>query len=235
MPVGETAPTAFQPYSLAHAITFALCISFIVALTLLGRAALARNQERRVILPWAIFCFAINIWSWIYWFNPAHFDLRKSMPLELCDMACLVAPISLLSSRRVFSALIFFWGIGLSTQAFFTPTVTVPIATQRWWLFWLLHLVIIATAVYQLTVRKFRPTLKDTLAAIGITATWVASAFVLNIFLGSNYGYVGNVKTERPTFVDLLGDWPARAFLLCAIVIALFFAMWAVFRSRRPS
>ncbi|MFZ4574530.1 MAG: TIGR02206 family membrane protein [Phycisphaerales bacterium] len=230
---GET--REFHAFTLEHGLTFAVCAALTVVLIALGLSARRRGTEHSVARVWGWIGVAVNVWSWIYWLAPANFDLKKSMPLELCDIACIVAPLSLMAHRRIFASLIFFWGIGLSSQAFVTPVLTDPFPTQRFWLFWALHLVIVATAFYQVIVRKYRPTLKDLLIVIAVSTAWVSSMFALDMVIDANYGFVGNVKTERPTAVDILGAWPRRVFLMGAIVIGLFTALWAIFRSRRPA
>lgn len=223
--------TTFRPFTLSHLIALAWTLPLIVASCWYGRRQLRRGQpggERQLCAMWAGAVVVINLWSLVYWFLPENFDIRVSLPLQLCDIAALLAPLVLLGSWRWPRTLVHFWGIGLSTQAFVTPTLVDGIGQQRYWLFWLIHLAIVGTAVYDVVVRGYRPRGRDLVLAIGVSLAWVIAMFGLNILLGagSNYGYVANTTPENPTVIDALGPWPWRVGVLVAIAIAIFTLMW---------
>lgn len=220
----------FHSFSWMHALSLLWTIGAMVVSCLLGRSLLQRGRpdlEERLAGAWGGFVIAINLWSLIYWNLPAQFNLRESLPLQLCDLAALTTPLVLLSNWRWPRVLLFFWGIGLSTQAFATPTLLEGPAHMKYWLFWLVHLTIVGTAVYDLAVRRFRPRLRDLLLATTITVGLALLIAMLNSALGSNYFYIGNTRPERPTIIDKLGPWPERVFILAAIVIGLFTLLWA--------
>lgn len=244
----------FHSFTIDHAIALAWTLPLILISCWLGRRWLAaptshiphpasridlaaRNgfaaldgasKERQLCAAWAGFIICSNLWALVYWLQPAHYDITRSLPLHMCDIAGLLAPLLFLTHWRPIRAIMYFWGIGLSTQAFITPTLLEGIGEQRYWLFWLNHLAIVGSAVYDLIVRRFRPTARDYITTTIITLAWFAAVGLLNTKLGSNYGYNGNVKMDRPTIIDKLGPWPERAFLLAVIGIALFGVLWVV-------
>jgi hypothetical integral membrane protein (TIGR02206 family) len=226
-PVGE-----FQAFSPTHAITLLVCIVITTTCLLLGRRAINAGDDRTVARTLGVIGIFVNAWSWIFWLSPDRLDISKSIPMELCDMACIVAAISMLSHQRIFATLTVFWGFGLTTQAFITPIVTEPFPSERFLLFWALHLFIVTTALYHSCVRKYRPDFADLKRTIGLTVIWVACMFVFNIIFNANYGFVGNTETARPTIVSLLGPWPLRAFLLCTIVTVWLWILWLLLRRR---
>lgn len=193
-----------------------------------ARATEFVSREHQLCSAWAGFIICSNLWALVYWLQPAHYDITRSLPLHMCDLAGLLAPLLFLTHWRPIRAIMYFWGIGLCTQAFITPTLLEGIGEQRYWLFWLNHLAIVGSAVYDLIVRRFRPTIRDFLTTTIITVIWYASAAFVNMHYGSNYGYNGNVKMDRPTIIDTLGPWPERAFLLAVIGIAWFGVLWVV-------
>lgn len=170
--------------------------------------------------------------SMVYWMLPGRFRWDLSLPCQLCDIAVLVAPFMFLTTWRWPRTMLYFWGIGLSTQAFITPTLepSYGMQTLGYWLFFGLHTAIVGSAVYDVIVRRYRPNWRDLLLALGITVGWFVSMFFLNQLLGdnANYGYVGPARPDRPTVVDALGPWPQRVLVMAAIGIALFICMWAV-------
>lgn len=223
----------FHPFTLAHALSV-LALSFSVLVScLLGRRWLAQRgegevRERKLAAAWAGFVIGVNLWSLVYWHLPGNFDPKVSLPIQLCDLACMLAPLVFLTDWRTPRALIYFWGIGLSAQAFITPTLEQGPADTRFYLFWLVHLGIVGSAVYDLAVRRYRPTLRDLGVAVAGIILYALAMVAVNHALDANYGFIGNQLRDRPTVVDKLGPWPERVFIMAGIVFAGFAVMWAV-------
>jgi hypothetical integral membrane protein (TIGR02206 family) len=199
-------------------------------------------KERRLCAGWAGFIVCVNLWSIFYWLQPEHYDIRQSLPLQMCDIGTLLAPLLFLTCWRPIRSIMYFWGIGLSSQAFITPTLLEGIGHPRYWIFWLGHLGIVGSAVCDLIVRGYRPMFRDFVLTTVVTTIWYAAVGILNGRIGSNYGYNGDAHPARPTLIDALGPYPARVFILGGMVIALFAALWAVwplsarfFRTSKPS
>lgn len=219
----------FHPFSRSHLISAAWTLALMIGSCWLGRVFMARQRldlEQRLSDTWGGFAVCMNVWSLVYWSLPGQFDLRKSLPLELCDLACINAPFVFLTHWRLPRALSFFWGIGLSTQAWITPTLQEGPADEKYYLFWLVHLVIVGSAVYDLAVRRYRPALRDLLMAVAVTIAYALAMVAVNHFLQSNYGFIGNQLRATPTVVDRLGPWPQRVFIMAGIVIGGFVVMW---------
>lgn len=224
----------FHSFTLDHAIALAWTVPLIAVSCWLGRRWIVRgttesiSREKQLCAAWAGFIVCVNVWSIFHWLQPEHYDIRRSLPLHMCDIGMLLAPLLFLTHWRPIRAIMYFWGIGLSTQAFVSPILVEGVAEPRYWIFWLGHLAIVGSAVYDLIVRRFRPTIRDCVTTTLITIAWYAGVGVLNVYLGSNYGYNGNVVPDRPTVIDRLGPWPARVFILAGIAIAWFGVLWVV-------
>jgi hypothetical integral membrane protein (TIGR02206 family) len=165
----------------------------------------------------------------VYWLLPANFRLDQGLPLHLCDLAAWVAPLALWTQRRWLRALLYFWGIGLSTQAFFTPVLEEGYGDIRYWLFFVGHTQIVGSAIYDAAVLGFRPRLRDMLTASLVTLAWIAAITPLNVAFDLNYGYVGNQPTDKPTLIDALGAWPLRVLwliLLGQLAFLLIYIPW---------
>ena len=223
----------FRPFTLAHVLTVAVCLVAGAGLLALGRNWRHTDREKSLGLVWGGFAAGINVWSIVYWAIPPVWNVRESLPVQLCDIACLAVPFAFIPKWRWARCVLFYWGIGLSTQAFVTPTVRVGVDTERFWLFWLVHFAIVGGALYDLIVRKFRPTWADFRRMLPISAVYLALVLTLNWRLGSNYGYLGNTLPQNRTMVDAAGPWPFRIFVLVAIGVALMAFMSWVGRSRR--
>ncbi len=135
-------PSASSPTSAIRHPTSDIALSHSNGLPTLDGPA----KERQLCSAWAGFIICSNLWALVYWLQPAHYDITKSLPLHMCDIAGLLAPLLFLTHWRPIRSMMYFWGIGLSTQAFITPTLLEGIGEQRYWLFWLNHLAIVGSA-----------------------------------------------------------------------------------------
>ncbi len=225
-----TAPPAFAPFTTTHYLAAGAGIACIVAFVTLGRASTTAG-ERRVAHAWAILWLVQQAITTVYWLLPAHFDVGKSLPLHLCDVVGWLGPFALLVAHtrrtRWLRTVLYFWGIGLSTQAFFTPTVVQGPDDPRFWLFWISHTQIVGGAIYDIIVRGYRPQLRDLKTAIFASLCWMVPLVVLNWITGLNYGYLGP-ELEGQTVLNLLPPWPWRILTMAGIVLVLFTLLWVV-------
>ncbi len=88
------------------------------------------------------------------------------------------------------------------------------------WAFWLSHTIIAACAAYDVVVRGFRPGWRDLGIAVLASLIYVALVLPIDLWLGADYGFVGNPPAGIviPPFVLALGPWPQRAIILVALV-----------------
>jgi hypothetical integral membrane protein (TIGR02206 family) len=207
----------FAPYGSLHLVTVAVCFAAIAALVMLGRS-LSEAGEKRLRRSLVAFAFVewgvYNVaWHW------GGIDMMAGLPLHICDVGGLIAPLALLSQRRWLRATLYFWAFALTTQAFIQPTLTQGPTSILFWCFWTAHSIIFGYAVYDIAVLGFRPDWSDFRRAAGFTLAYVAVVFVVNVALGSNYAYVGNPADPAliPPFVALLGPWPARVAVMAAL------------------
>lgn len=224
-------PIDFRPFSLLHVLSVVLFGGAIVVLCRLGLKWQSDGRERKLRIGWGVFALAWQLTEIAWWLLPGHFTLAKSLPLHLCDLAALLVPLVLITQWRPFRTMLYFWGIGLSTQAFFTPVLTdgEGFATIRYWHFWVGHTHIVGAAFYDVIVRRYRPAWPDFATAVFVSLSYVAVVLPLNILLvenGANYGYVGPLADEKqpPTIVKL-GHWPGRIYVMMAVVAAGYVAL----------
>ncbi len=226
----------FQSFSAQHLITVA-GFAIVVALAILGARRIG-DPAKRSGLEVGVAALAAALWIGIvlWGFAPGRYDPRWSYPINICDLVALVTPIAFVRPHRNWHALLYFWGLSLSTQAVLTPDLVSGPSTLAFWIFWLLHVLIVGGAVYILVVRGYRPTWRDCFFAIGMAWVWLALIFTLNWATGYNYGYVGNAKPSQPSLIDYLGPWPLRVVwmgLLGSAAMLILQLPWAVHRSQR--
>lgn len=165
----------------------------------------------------------------VYYFMPENFDFGVSLPLHACDLIGVCAAFAIINSNKIFRSVLYFSGFALATQAFITPTGNQDPSTVRFWLFWGLHAGIIASAIYDLVIRKYKPTLKDLILTIKIDCLYIGILLPVNYIFSWNYGYIGDSKPDVTTVVDFLGNWPLRVLWIFLLVIFLQTMMLAIF------
>ena len=227
----------FVPYGWLHAASVTVCAVLIAVPALLGRRL--RGKAER-ILRRALAVAAVCYWlAYNIWWNWNGLDPRTGLPLQMCDLNGLVAPYALWRGQRWARAILYFWTAALTLQAFIQPALTAGPAWLVFWAFWTAHTLIAACAVYDLAVLGFRPGWPDLLRATLAGLLYVALVIPLDLWLGADYGFVGDPPPDIkiPPFVDALGPWPQRAIILVALAILGFVIVllpwrWAERRSK---
>lgn len=244
MPAAATAPTTLYPppynwgtefhaFTAQHWATLAVFFGLMAGSCWLGRRWKGRHRERVLRQAWISTTLSWQLAAVVWYLLPANFEPGESWPLHLCDLAAWVAPFALLTQRRWLRSLLYFWGIGLCTQAFFTPIVEGGHADIHYWLFFVGHTQIVGSALYDVVVLGYRPRLRDWGVMTLITLGWMVVVTTLNIAFDLNYGYTGNTKPGGPTLINYFGPWPWRiGTLLLAgqVACGLIYIPWPIAR-----
>lgn len=231
----------FRPFSWIHILTVAV----VFGLTLLAVAVRRRRDPEAPASAWERRFAFFNLIAWSavngWWLLPGNFDPSHALPIQMCDLTWLMVAVALVLRWRPARAILYFWGIALSSQGILTPDLQEGPARIVFWLFWIAHGAIVGSAVYDLAARRYRPGWKDFRYAYG--AAWIYFLLILpfDIAYGYNYGYVGNARPDRPTLVDVLGPWPQRLvwiILLVSVAMLVLLLPWELGRflkRRRPA
>lgn len=229
-PAGAVPSPAFAPFTATHLVAAGVGMVAMALFVLAGKQA-REPRERRIAHTWAALWLVQQVVVTLYWLLPAHFDPGKSLPIHLCDIAGWLGPFALLlqgrPGTRWLRTMLYFWGIGLSTQAFFTPTLTEGPGDPRFWFFWISHTQIVGAAVYDVLARRYRPSVRDLGLAVAVSLAWAIPIVLLNWATGLNYGYLGK-DHEGQTILNVLPPWPWRVVSIIGIAIALFTVLWGV-------
>jgi len=216
-------PKPFVAYGPSHLAAIGVLMVGIVAILAFGRWA-RRGFDR----AFAIAIVAVALPLQLLQFTPSEWSLQTSLPLQLCDVAWLVAAIALWTRSRLAATVTYLWGLTLTTQSILTPAMTTPFPELRWWMFFAMHLLIIWAAVYAVWGMKLPPTWRTYRQTVAITLAWMLAIFTFNVTVGTNYGYL-NAKPDQHSALDLLGPWPwyvAAEILIVAGAWALLTWPW---------
>ncbi|MBU9764184.1 TIGR02206 family membrane protein [Mycobacterium sp. TNTM28] len=216
----------FVAYGPSHLVVLAVFVTGAALLVLIGRRQ-TEAQARILSRALAIALIAAFVVALFYkWTKPS---IDTSIPLQLCDLAELVAAYALWSQRHWAFVLTYFWGLLLSSQALLTPDIGTPaegapdFPHHLFVTFFTLHVLVVWSAVYLTWGRGMRPRWRDYRFAVVTTLGWVGFTLVFNAVAGTNYGYL-NRKPPTASVLDALGPWPV--YLLAEIVIVI--VVWAL-------
>lgn len=214
----------FRTYGASHWAAIAALAVGAAVLVWWGRRHRDTLTAQRVRRGLALAILVVVAPFQVYVLLPDQWNPGTSLPLQLCDLAWMVAVIALWTGRWWASALTFYWGLTLSSQAFLTPTLDGrDFPHLDYVMFWGLHLLVVWAAIYLTWGLGWRPDWRGYAVAVGTTVGWGFAMLVFNDLAGTNYGFV----TEKPpsgSVLDLLGDWPW--YLLSEL--ALGSAVWAL-------
>ena len=216
------AAEGFTTFGTSHWLAlagFALGVPLVIAL---GRSQL---DQRRVGRWLALGICAFTVPLQVIDFLPGNFSIRTTLPLQLCDLAWVVAVGALWTRRRLPVAITYFWGLTLSVQGLLTPSLEATWPDPKFVMFWGMHYLIVWSAIYLIWGDRDEATRPDWAGYRGtvvVTLVWLVAVFGVNVVLDTNYGYL-NAKPGSASALDYLGPWPV--YLLAEIVIVA--AVWA--------
>jgi hypothetical integral membrane protein (TIGR02206 family) len=210
----------FIPYGASHGLAVAGCALLVAIVVALGYRLRDSAAER--VLRGGLASFALAFWAaYNAWWSLSSDDLATNLPLHICDFAGVIAPLALVTTNRWLRATLYFWASTLTLQAFIQPALHAGPALAYFWTFWISHMLILACATYDLVVRGFRPDAGDFGRAAAVTLAYLAFITPVNLWLDSNYGFVGNPPPGRslPPMVEALGAWPGRVVIMAGLVL----------------
>ena len=199
------------PYSPEH---WAALMVIAVATPLLVRAVRGRDVDRWItIAGWVM--LVVSVW-WMGWdMRPTVFDVQRSLPLHLSDMARLTTSLALITP---------------DLNYFNDPRL-------EYLMYWLLHAAVFIAPIVLVWGRGMRPTWTWYQVTWVFSLAWMAVTMLINVATGSNYGYL-NAHPAGPSLLDAMGPWPTYLGVGCGILAVTWAGMtwpWGRLRRRRSA
>jgi hypothetical integral membrane protein (TIGR02206 family) len=222
-----TARHEFTAYGPSHVVVLSVFALGAVLLVWIGRRS-SDAQARILSRTLAVLILVAFVVALTYKLTQP--DIQTSIPLQLCDIAELVAAYALWSQRHSAFVLTYYWGLLLSSQALLTPDIGTPtegapdFPNHLFVTFFTLHVLVVWSAVYLTWGRRQRPGWHDFRFAVAVTLGWVAFTLAFNAMARTDYGYL-NGKPPTTSILDALGPWPFYVLAEIAVVIAVWAAM----------
>lgn len=212
----------FRSFTWLHGLSLLVCAAAFILFAWHCRRA--RGTPGEPLLRSLVVCGCFLTWlgSAAYWAMPERFAWHQGLPLHYCNLANVLGGLAVLTGRRRFQAVLYFWSLALCNWAFLTPTLFEGPALFGYWIFWLYHAFIGFALIFVLVVDRFVPDRRDLVWAIAFTLAYSVCLAVLDYHTGWNYGFVGPSKPGAPTLIDHLGPYPLRLVWMSLIAMGLF-------------
>jgi hypothetical integral membrane protein (TIGR02206 family) len=231
MKINELELDRFQLFGTLH--IGVLTVAFVGVLLVLA----FRSQT------WLRFLLAGVLIAQVITFNIYHitnnsYDIARFLPLHLCTVSAILAPIALITRNNVIKDLVLFWGLIPAFLAILLPDMGASdgLTSFRFWEFFVSHTFIVLSAVY-LSIHsysKFSLSKFDTWKKIIISFTVLVLysfgfVYPLNKILGSNYLYLmGKASNGMGFLPDGTLYLPTLIFLSLIVFIATAVIYWVL-------
>lgn len=173
----------------------------------------------------------IDILYHIWLLQTDRWELRNSLPLELCSISLLLTILLLWTGNRFIYQFVFFAGIGGAIQAMLTPVLDMNYPHFRYFHFFYTHAGIILTALYFTWVKGYRPTFKGILTTMLALNILLPFVFWINSLVDGNYMFLQK-KPTGGSLLDFLGPYPYYILSLEFVAFIIFIFLWFLFKKK---
>ena len=217
-------------FSTDHVATLLLILGLAVALPFLVRKVRSTALARSIEWTMAVGLVVNEILKAYLWIVLAHYPWRWMLPLHLCSLAVVLTAWLLIrrQGQRMYEV-VYFWGIGGTLQALFTPDIPYGFPHPFYVTYFISHGLIVIGVIYITLVFEMRPTLDSIRRVFLLTAAYaLLFIFPLNYLIDANYLYL-RAKPSKASLMDFMGPWPWYIGSLALVATFLFFVCYAPF------
>ncbi len=178
----------FEIFGESHLVT--LLLIFAVALLLpffLKNSDLVNKVLIAKVL--GVSAITLELIKPFIWHYGLDFPWIKLIPIHMCNLSTLFIGIFLLTEKRIFFEVSFFWGIGGGINALITPDIPKTFPDPQFILFFIGHGLLIIAIAYACIALKNRPTLSSVKNGIYVSLSILPIIYVVNMLLGPPANY----------------------------------------------
>lgn len=179
-----------------------------------------KSQERIGTLFAISLSITVIIWS-LTKIYLGTFILQTDLPLNLCNIVAIMAPILTYTKKKIYYEIFFFWVFAGTLQGVITPTLEHGFPHFDFFKYWFIHAGLIVFMLYITFIYNFEPTFKSVLKSFYGIQVYLVIMLIVNHFIGSNYFFL-NAKPNSVSLLDFFGDWPNYIFVAELIMIPFF-------------
>jgi hypothetical integral membrane protein (TIGR02206 family) len=209
-----------RQFSIAH-------LAALATLVLLGGLAIVAPRRRPGLwVDWASWALASAIfagWAGEYAAEVVlgTWSLQYSLPLQLTDAVSLAAIVALLTRRRLFVELVYFWALSASLQATLTPDLSSTYPSVFYFTFFLYHVSSIVAACLLVFGCRLYPRRGAVWRVYRLTIAVAVVSGLGDLITGGNYMYLRS-KPLHNSLLNAMGPWPLYIASGAALALLMF-------------
>lgn len=223
----------FTTFGASHLIALSLFAALAVLLIWLGRSPVALQIKAAIRIGLGI---CILIFETLYVLYPlplGTFDVRYSLPFQVCDITAYATAIALIASWRVPREISCYLGLTTTLIACVTPDIAYDFPHIEYFCFFVSHALVVVAVLYLTIGLGHWPhpgAARRVFFFINAYGAWMS---LVNLYLSSNYVYLCS-RPQVATPMEWLGPWPYYVAVMDMLFIgALALVSSAMRRSRR--
>ena len=212
----------FEPFGASHfwAVAF-----FIAALLLIiwmtPKLSYEINLKLTRVFAGILF-ITVTWWTLIHiWFD--RFSLAKDLPLSICNLFALIAPVLFWFPRKKVFEIIYFFVLSGTLQAIFTPDAGAAFPSYSYFKYWIVHCGLVVVVIHHLIAFQMYPSRRGMLYSFGWLNIYLLCLVPINLLLSANYFYLMS-KPITPSILDFFGPWPYY-IIVTEVLVMVFFAL----------
>jgi len=210
----------------------AALVLIAVAIAVLVLAARRRPGGWLKILAVLLVADEVSWWLYMALGGGEPGQRAQPLPLQLCDVAVLVAAAALWTRRQLLAEVTYFWALAGTLQALLTPELPQHFPTYPYFQYYIAHGGAVGAALILVVGLRMAPRQWSVVWVAGITIAYAALVGLVDAVTGADYMFL-RAKPDTPTLLDDLGPWPWYILSATALGVALFAILDAPFRLRQ--
>ena len=151
------------------------------------------------------------------------YDLLNVLPFHMCALSAFSISIFLLTNKRIFYEVAFFWGIGGGLMALLQPDTPLDFPDPVFIIFYLSHGAMLLAIGHASIALENRPNLESVKKAIVVSLVVIVVIYFFNLILGppANFWYLG-ARPDGTSIMDLMPDPPRHIPIVITLGLIMF-------------
>jgi len=198
-----------RQFSLQHNVALAT-MAFGIAAIIWTRPPARRHPDRWMSafsIGLAALIFAAWAGEYVADVVVGTWSVQYTLPLQLTDAVSLAAIVALLTRRRLFVELTYFWTFTATLQAVITPDLAQTFPSVFYFTYFTYHIGAIVAAAYLVVGCRLYPRPGAAWRVWGLTLAWAAVAGTGDLITGGNYMYL-RAKPVHASLLSVMSPWP---------------------------
>jgi hypothetical integral membrane protein (TIGR02206 family) len=219
-----------QPFVIfgnAHLITLFIIIAIAIVFPLIVKTR-PMSQVILITKIMGVSLISLEFIKPLIWHYSMNFPWIELVPIHMCNLSTLFIGIFLITKKRLFFEVAFFWGIGGGINALITPDIPNSFPDPQYILFFFGHGLLIIAIAYACISLANRPTFNSVKNGICFSLITLPVIYSINKILGppANYWYLGS-KPVGDSILNLFPAPPLHIPVLIIIGVILFFLIYS--------